>query len=206
MISERTSTLQITDLVLSDVADYSCLAENNLARPQQQESTRESFGVLCKLATNPKKILIIFFVDPPDVSLSPQAVTINQTGFTSFLCRAFGIPIPGLEWFYNGTAQPIGNSTHYSIFNMVEVNGSNLSIATSVFQITDAVRSSHEGSYVCHATNNVNNLINTPENQSTFLTVQGKKYYMHWSRSIDILFLLQFRQQPLLLDPQLYSV
>lgn len=60
MISERTSTLQITGLVLSDVADYSCLAENNLARPQQQESTRENFGVLCKLVNNPKKYFIIF--------------------------------------------------------------------------------------------------------------------------------------------------
>ena len=119
-------------------------------------------------------LAFVCLTDPPDVSLSPQSVTINQTGFTSFLCRAFGIPIPTLEWFYNGTAQPIVNSTHYSIFNMVEVNGSNLSIATSMLQVTDAVRSSHEGSYVCHATNNVNNLINTPENQSAFLTIQGK--------------------------------
>ena len=120
------------------------------------------------------------------MSLSPQSVTINQTGFTSFLCRAFGIPVPTLEWFYNGTAQPIVNSTHYSIFNMVEVNGSNLSIATSMFQVTDAVRSSHEGSYVCHATNNVNNLINTPENQSAFLTIQGELIPFRFRHYIDI--------------------
>ena len=120
------------------------------------------------------------------MSLSPQSVTINQTGFTSFLCRAFGIPVPTLEWFYNGTAQPIVNSTHYSIFNMVEVNGSNLSIATSMLQVTDAVRSSHEGSYVCHATNNVNNLINTPENQSAFLTIQGELIPFRFRHYIDI--------------------
>ena len=52
IVSERTSTLQIANLVLSDVADYSCLADNDLARPQQQESTRENFGVLCKFASN----------------------------------------------------------------------------------------------------------------------------------------------------------
>ena len=48
-ISVRTSTLQISDLVLGDKANYSCFAENNLARPQQQESSREPFEVLCKI-------------------------------------------------------------------------------------------------------------------------------------------------------------
>ena len=105
--------------------------------------------------------------------LSPQTVTINQTGFTNFLCRAFGIPLPTLEWFYNGTAQPISNSTHYSIFNMAEVNGSNLTLVTSTLQVTEAVRSTNEGSYVCRAINNINNLIGTPENKSAFLTVHG---------------------------------
>ena len=48
IVSDRTSTLQINNLVLSDIADYSCNADNSLARPQEQESTRENFAVLCK--------------------------------------------------------------------------------------------------------------------------------------------------------------
>lgn len=107
------------------------------------------------------------------MTLSPQAVTINQTGSTSFLCRAFGIPLPTFEWFYNNTEQPISNSTHYTIFSTTEVNGSNLTIVTSTLQITDTVRSTHEGSYMCQATNNIDNLINTPESQSAILTVYG---------------------------------
>ena len=114
-----------------------------------------------------------FYLDPPDVTLSPQAVTINQTGSANILCQAFGIPLPTLEWFYNDTEEPISNSTYYTIFNMAEVNGSNLTIVASTLQVTDAVRSAHEGSYMCQATNDIDNLINTPDNQSTFLTVQG---------------------------------
>ena len=108
------------------------------------------------------------------MALSPQAVTINQTDSTGFMCRAFGIPLPSLQWFYNGSTQPIINSTHYSIMYTAEVNGSNLSIAVTTLQVANAVRSSHEGSYVCRATNNVENLINTPETQSSFLTIQGE--------------------------------
>ena len=52
IISERTSTLLISNLVLSDVANYSCLAENTLARPQEQESSIETFSVLCELTIN----------------------------------------------------------------------------------------------------------------------------------------------------------
>ena len=107
------------------------------------------------------------------MTLSPQAVTINQTGFTSFLCRAFGIPLPTFEWFYNDTDEPISDSTHYTIFNMTEINGSNLTIVTSTLEITDAVRITHEGNYECQATNDVDNLINSPESQSAFLTVHG---------------------------------
>ena len=52
VVSDRTSTLQINNLVLSDAADYSCVAENILARSQQEESTEETFAVLCKLSNN----------------------------------------------------------------------------------------------------------------------------------------------------------
>ena len=45
----RRSTLQISNLFLGDKANYSCFAENNLARLQEQESSRELFEVLCKI-------------------------------------------------------------------------------------------------------------------------------------------------------------
>ena len=67
----------------------------------------------------------------------------------------------------------MNSSSHFRIFNTAEVNASNLNIAMSTLQVVNAVRSSHEGSYVCRATNEVNNLINTPESQMAILTVQG---------------------------------
>ena len=47
-ISERTSRLEITGLVLSDEARYSCFAQNSLARPQELESTRNLIQILCE--------------------------------------------------------------------------------------------------------------------------------------------------------------
>lgn len=48
-IQNATNTLQISGLVLSDRANYSCYADNDLARPQQLESNRLEFIVQCKM-------------------------------------------------------------------------------------------------------------------------------------------------------------
>ena len=47
-ISERTSRLEIGELVLGDEARYSCFAENSLARPQVLESARNLIEILCE--------------------------------------------------------------------------------------------------------------------------------------------------------------
>lgn len=49
-ISTRVSRLEISNLVLGDELEYSCFAENDLARPQQQESSRELIKILCEFA------------------------------------------------------------------------------------------------------------------------------------------------------------
>lgn len=61
MISNRTSTLQINNLVLSDIADYSCIAENFLASSQEEESTEEDFAVLCKSNDFPLIVFTYFY-------------------------------------------------------------------------------------------------------------------------------------------------
>ena len=47
-IMNATNTLHISGLVLSDRANYSCRAENDLARTQELESDRLEFLVLCE--------------------------------------------------------------------------------------------------------------------------------------------------------------
>ena len=56
-IMNATNTLHISGLVLSDRANYSCMAENDLARPQELESDRLEFLVLCELHTVDKQLV-----------------------------------------------------------------------------------------------------------------------------------------------------
>ena len=116
---------------------------------------------------------IICISDPPDVSAFPESRTINQTDSADFTCQAFGIPVPSIQWFFNGSDTALNNSTSIRISDFVMTNGSGLDIRVSVIEIIDSVRSFHEGVFTCVATNNVNNSIGTPETDFTTLIVQG---------------------------------
>ena len=103
-----------------------------------------------------------------------MSITINQSDSTSFICEAFGIPIPSIQWFFNDSNMVLVNSTNIVISDFVMTNDSGLDVRVSVIEIVDSVRSSHEGEFTCIASNGVNNSINTPEMGAALLIVQGK--------------------------------
>ena len=117
---------------------------------------------------------VIHISDPPDVDAFPKSMTINQTDSTNFTCRAFGIPVPTIQWFFNESDTALTNSNNILISDIVKTNGSGLDIRVSVIEIIDSVRSLHEGVFTCVATNGIINSIGTPEMDSTTLTVQGQ--------------------------------
>lgn len=113
-------------------------------------------------------------VDPPDVSIDINSLTVNQSDQSSFTCTAFGIPLPSFMWYFNESSDPLlSDNVEFSISNTMTTNGSGLVLTMSTLTILNTSRSQHEGDYSCTATNGIDNLIGTPEIAEARLIVQG---------------------------------
>ena len=118
--------------------------------------------------------LVLLLSDPPLVSVGPNVTVVNETNTTSFTCTAFGIPTPVVEWFKLSDNGPSTLLSSSSLINITEViNGNNV---TSVLLFTSPVRTD-EAMYMCRGTNNVTNVINSPENGNITFYVQGMATY-----------------------------
>ena len=109
------------------------------------------------------------------MSAGPNVTIVNETNTTSFTCTAFGIPTPIVEWLKlddgsnNTTLLFTSNQT-----NITEVtNGNNV---TSVLLFTSPVKTD-EAMYMCRGTNNVTNVIESPESVNITFFVQGEVCY-----------------------------
>ncbi len=105
------------------------------------------------------------------MSINRDSLTVNQSDQSSFTCEAFGIPLPSFTWFFNGSS--ISTNNGFIISNSAHINSSGLEIQVSTLTILNSIRSVHEGSYTCRASNDIDNLIGTPESVDALLTVQG---------------------------------
>ena len=112
------------------------------------------------------------WTDPPLISVGPSVTVVNETNTTSFTCTAFGIPTPVVEWFKlssdPASATLVSSSDQINITQVI--NGNNV---TSVLLFTSPVRTD-EAMYTCRGTNNVTNVISSPENDTVQLYVQGE--------------------------------
>ena len=110
-------------------------------------------------------------LDPPLVSVTPSLIIANQTDVINVVCEMFGIPTPDLTWtFSNLSSSPpeeLDNGTFISIVTIVD--GYNL---TSYFTINGA-RHTDMGVYTCIGYNGILNRINSPEEDSFELLIQG---------------------------------
>ena len=110
---------------------------------------------------------LLFCSDPPQVSAVANVVITNLTNTTSLSCQVFGIPAPTIDWLRTDSML-LSNTSDISISQVATNNGSNV---TSTLLFTRPVRAD-EGTYVCRGTNNVTNLINSPENDTVTFYVQ----------------------------------
>lgn len=96
---------------------------------------------------------------------------VNETNTTSFTCTVFGIPTPVVEWLKldaDSSSVTVLNTTQE--INITQVStGNNV---TSVLHFPSPVKTD-EAMYMCRGTNNVTNVINSPENSNMTLYVQG---------------------------------
>ena len=111
--------------------------------------------------------------DPPLVTITPSSVIVNQSDIVSITCEVFGIPVPSVQWT-RGTPASIVNITETT--NITETrDGNNI---TSVLTIQQVQRSEMD-TYTCTGANGVTNLINSPQQASSQLFVQGWFLYYH---------------------------
>lgn len=117
--------------------------------------------------------LPLSFLDPPNVDVSPNSFTVNQTQPSNFTCTAFGIPLPVLTWYGSNLSAPLVRSNSLYFHDIVFQNESGLSLTESTLIFPNALRTDMS-SYTCIAVNNIPNLLKTPENDTTILYVQSK--------------------------------
>ena len=115
--------------------------------------------------------------DPPLVSVMPNSIVANQTDVINVVCEMFGIPTPELTWTFSSGLSPsppeeLSNGTFISIVTIVD--GYNL---TSYFTINSA-RHTDTGVYTCSGDNGILNRIDSPEEDSFELLIQGGRAYL----------------------------
>ena len=112
--------------------------------------------------------------DPPNVDVSPKSFVLNQTQPVNFTCTAYGIPPPTLTWYdTRNLSEPLRPTRALNIIEDTYYNDTGFSLVESVLFFTSALRTDASG-YTCVASNDILNLLDTPETGSTVLYVQGE--------------------------------
>ena len=96
-------------------------------------------------------------------------MTVNEEETAFFTCQATGTPIPNISWYFNGVPVDMGNTTKYTISEML-LNA----ISKSSTLIVMNVESYDVGIYTCKAVN-----FASTDTSSGVLTVNGKNIIVH---------------------------
>ena len=112
--------------------------------------------------------VIYFYIVAPEIVLQLTDLLENETNPTQFTCQAIGVPVPSIEWYFNGTIINLSsNRSKYDSSSMLL----NESIIESFLSVMNA-QSSDVGRYTCQA----ENIIGTAQSLGV-LTVNG--IYIH---------------------------
>ena len=170
------SSVIIGDLLLSDDGNYVCRAQNTGAQGNTftVDSAAANITVECKQCfTVGRAHFILFHVllaDPPLVMVTPSSVIVNQTSTVTLTCQVFGIPTPNVTWTRSSTNVPLATSSTLAITSTTTGNN-----VTSTLIITQITRSDMDA-YICSGSNGRNNFINSPEEDSSQVQVQGDQH------------------------------
>lgn len=118
----------------------------------------------------------ILHADPPNVSVSPALIIVNRSSLpsVSFSCVVTGIPLPLVTWIQGRTNTNLTNDITTEIQQTTTGN-----TVVSVLTIPSP-REPDESNYTCSGANNVTNLLNTPEQATAELYVQGNLLMIVW--------------------------
>ena len=110
--------------------------------------------------------------DPPNVTtLEPREVIINQTQEANFTCTAYGIPTPSIQWINVSSGSVVT-----PVPDLIDIVDTTLTSSTleSVLVFHSGYKTD-ESVYTCIGSNNITNIINSPEEDNVTLLVQGKE-------------------------------
>lgn len=112
----------------------------------------------------------VIILDPPNVTVFPSSgeLSVNVTFPALLTCSVFAIPFPNIIWIKNNT-NPLASTERIVI---TEIDSPSTNVRTSILNITSSVLSD-ESSYTCIASNNITNIIKSPENGTIDLVIQG---------------------------------
>jgi len=102
----------------------------------------------------------------PEVIYEVDDQVEHKTYTASFMCQAFGEPIPNISWYFNGVMINVSDTSKYTIMS-TSLNTTTTENKLTVYNVT----SSDVGTYTCNA----NNFIGY-DHSSGVLTVYGKGF------------------------------
>ena len=108
--------------------------------------------------------------DPPEVeALEPVLLVVNHTEIVNFTCQAYGIPRPNLTW-----VNVSDETVVMDVIDDIEITEQIVDMFTlrSVLTFLNTTKTD-ESVYRCEGFNGVTNVINTPENDTITLLVDG---------------------------------
>lgn len=112
--------------------------------------------------------LFLSLSDPPSLSISPTAETVNQTDQVSITCTVFAIPPPEITWTDDRDGTDITSQEEVIEITETDVDNTHTSVLTFL-----SIVKANESNYTCTAVNNVTNIINSVNVATSSLTVQG---------------------------------
>ena len=125
-----------------------------------------SSNVICR-----QSLLISFLSDPPNVTtLEPLELIVNHTQSATFVCEAYGIPIPAITW-----VKVVNETVVIEASGVIDITEEIVRVNTreSVLTFLDTVKTD-ESIYRCEGENGITNVIGSPENDTVSLLVQGE--------------------------------
>ena len=152
--------LTITNASREDTGVYTCSANNSIG----SDSSNVSITVQCKLFVVLFQLLFNkLFSVAPEIILQLTDLLENETSDIQFVCRAIGVPVPYIRWYFNGVMINLSDSSKYNNSSMYL----NESVIESTLNIINA-KSSDVGRYTCEAENIIGSI-----RSSGVLTVNG---------------------------------
>ena len=118
----------------------------------------------------------MLYTDPPDVRVIPLSIVANESDTVVLVCKVFALPTPDIVWLNSSSEDTMINAPTESGNIVVTLNqfpnSSGIPLTVSNLSISGILKV-HEANYTCVASNDIENLLSTPENATVPVIVQG---------------------------------